>query len=408
MKKHYISISLLTIAGLAFGESPVHNRVIDYVPAPGQFINTMPEWEEGDDATTMADKAYQTMVPDEGLITLGAWGGYVTVGFARTIVNVEGQRDFWIEGNAFQADQSSTKGGSSEPGVVLVAYDINGNGEPDDDEWFEIKGSEYENSVHNYELTYKRPESLESASDIPWSDNQENTGYVYSNQWHSQSYWPLWLSDKDELTFKGTRLPDNGVNEGTSDAPYFVLQRFDYGYADNYPNYYTSGDMEGQRQEGAKIDIDWAVDKDGNAVKMPGVDFVRIYTGVNQSNGWLGENSTEVGRVVNCHSVGTGNNEVVDETVVMDENVLADFLSKYGQGGVGSLDNENVRVYVDQNGTVRFALNSRALVSVFNQSGVLLYQTVCKEGANTIDISGYPSGLYLIKVDNVTTKILKK
>lgn len=106
-----IKVLLLLTCGslLTFAATPIHNRVIDYVPAPGQFINVLPEWETGDDAATMAQKAYLYMVPDESIITLGAWGGYVTVGFDHTIVNVSGSRDFYIEGNAFQASESTTK-----------------------------------------------------------------------------------------------------------------------------------------------------------------------------------------------------------------------------------------------------------------------------------------------------------
>ena len=68
-----------------FAVSPVHNRVIDYVPAPGQFVNELPEWEDGDDSEAMAAKALQYMTEEGYYISLGAWGGYVTVGFERTI-----------------------------------------------------------------------------------------------------------------------------------------------------------------------------------------------------------------------------------------------------------------------------------------------------------------------------------
>ncbi len=47
--------------------------------------------------------------------------------------------------------------------------------------------------------------------------------------------------------------------------------------------------------------IDWAVDSEGNPVDLPGVDFIKIYTGVNQFNGWLGECSTEVMGVTDLH-----------------------------------------------------------------------------------------------------------
>lgn len=49
------------------------------------------------------------------------------------------------------------------------------------------------------------------------------------------------------------------------------------------------------------IDIDWAVDREGNPVELPGVDFIKVYNGVNQENGWLGECSTEVERGEDLH-----------------------------------------------------------------------------------------------------------
>lgn len=407
MRKHYFYIIGLMLAApvtVMQAVSPVFNRVFDYVPAPGQFINQIPEWTEGDDAAVMADKAYEMIVTDEGMISLGAFGGYVTLGFEKTIVNVDGERDIYIEGNAFQSGSSSTQGGSSEPGVVLVAYDINGNGRPDDNEWFEIAGSEYDRSEKDYEITYMRPVSDDS--DIRWTDNLGNTGTVDRNTFHTQSYWPQWINE-DELTFRGTRLPDNGVNEGTADEPYFVLSRYDFGYADNYPN----TDSDGNWNEGAKIDIDWAIDRNGNTVKMPGVDFVRIYTGVNQSNGWIGECSTEVCRVMNAHVVRSGSTDVVDESVTVDQAVLDAFLKAYPQGNasVGIVtDNSNVRIYVDNAGCVRFTLNEPAMVYVYNQNGQLVAQRRAGTGENSLSLSDCPSGLYIVVVGGVTQKILKR
>ena len=52
------------------------------------------------------------------------------------------------------------------------------------------------------------------------------------------------------------------------------------------------------------IDIDWAVNSKGQKVHLPGVDFIKIYTGVNQENGWLGECSTEISGVEDLHVLG--------------------------------------------------------------------------------------------------------
>ena len=75
-----------------------------------------------------------------GMITLGGFGGYVTVGFDHTIQNVEGLRDFRVLGNAFYANANpnpdAPEGGSCEPGGIMVAYDPDNLG-PDNVQWYE-------------------------------------------------------------------------------------------------------------------------------------------------------------------------------------------------------------------------------------------------------------------------------
>jgi PKD repeat protein len=70
-------------------------NAFDYLPAPGQFVNTMPKYDEGDSHDDMVAKVGKALVGENaGMITLGGWGGYVTMGFDHTIVNVAGKKDF--------------------------------------------------------------------------------------------------------------------------------------------------------------------------------------------------------------------------------------------------------------------------------------------------------------------------
>lgn len=274
--------------------SPYITRVYEYTPAPGQFVNELPKYEEGDTEESMRQKAEDCLAYNAGsIISLGGYGGYVVTGFDHTIVNRPGEYDFEVRGNATQ--------GGSEPGIVMVSVDSNGNGMPDD-EWYELAGSEYhkEATVKNYEITYYRPDenktpepgsssSITDATYLRWTDNQSGTGYMPKVVFHKQSYFPQWLP-VESLTFEGTRLPDNGVDE-SGNGSYYVLQAYDWGYADNYPN--NSGKIG--------FMIEWAVDDEGNPVSLSGIDFVKIYTGVNQCNGWVGECSTEVAGVTDLY-----------------------------------------------------------------------------------------------------------
>ena len=251
--------------------SPFISRVYEYVPAMGQFVNELPQYADGDDAEDMCRKCEQALANDaRGLISLGGWGGYITFGFDHSVTNSEG-RDLQILGNAFRMS-GNDEYGSSEPGIVLVSRDDNGNGKPDDT-WYELRGCLYADpaTTHNYARTYRRAD-----------DTQHNT-------FHQHPYYPQWITE-DSLTFSGTLLPAqtqtvNGQN---------VQRILEYGYVDNKPN----SDVEG-----TTFDIDWAVDADGHPVLLPSVDFVRVYTAVDDRTDATGEISTEITGAIdlNCN-----------------------------------------------------------------------------------------------------------
>jgi len=291
--------------------SPYITSIPEYKPAPGQFVNELPKYEEGDTQRAINQKVLEAIgYNTRGMITLGGYGGYVICGFDHTIVNVPGQYDLKILGNAFHANanpnpEAPEEGGSCEPGIVMVAYDRNKNGIADTDEWYELAGSEYtkETTLKNYQITYYRPdeyhEPVEAPEDeqswntdaeyIAWQDNRSMQGFMPKNIYHRQDYYPKWL-EENELSFKGTLLPNNAKDE-SGEGKYWVLYAYPWGYADNGLNV----------DETSNFNIEWAVDAEGNPVHLPGIDFVKIYTGVNQYCGWLGETSTEVMGINDLH-----------------------------------------------------------------------------------------------------------
>lgn len=290
------------------GENPYITKVLEYRPAPGQWVNKLPQYQEGDTEEEMKAKVLESIGNNKRkYITLGAWGGYVVVGFDHTIRNEAGKRDFRVLGN--------TAATYAEPGIIYVAYDKNKNGKPDTDEWYEIAGSavaEYQSIpwlsaqrargkdvalYRDYALTYHRPPSEgkpESylANYIRWVSNKGTSAYLQKNPYHDQSYYPMWIKD-EHYTLYGTRLPQNAYNSKPEKEPegLYILQNFAYGYADNVPN----------EDLASTIDIDWAIDKAGRKVKLPGVDFIKIQTGVLQDNGWIGECSTEFMGIEDLH-----------------------------------------------------------------------------------------------------------
>ncbi|MBO4826730.1 MAG: hypothetical protein J5506_05800 [Prevotella sp.] len=298
MKKSVIAIFLLLIAATAVAQSSYINKVWEYCPAPGQFVNTMPEYEPGDSPDAMRQKAEELIANKKGsLVCLGGYGGYIVFSFDHMVENKPGQYDIQILGNAYN--------GNSEPGIVMVSYDANGNGQPDDP-WYELAGSEYSspNTIHNYTITYYRPdenkpptphptdEFITDITYVKWMDNQGEEGYVYRNSYHTQPYYPLWI-DSDELQFSGTRLADNYVDT-SGVGRYYVLSAYPWGYADNHLN----------SAEESKLNINWAVDANGNPANLPGAHFFKVYTGVNQYCGWIGETSTEITGAYDLHIYG--------------------------------------------------------------------------------------------------------
>ncbi len=289
--------------------SPYITRVYEYCPAPGQFVNEMPKYEEGDTYADILQKAEESISgTNDVLVSLGGYGGYITFGFDHSVMNVPGEKDFRIWGNAFyELTNPDSRGGSAEPGIVMVSYDENCNGLPDDP-WYELAGSEYykPSTRHAYGITYHRPDParpvesdetgfLDDVYYIAWDDTDGTHGYLAKNIYHDQDYFPKWVTG-DELSFTGTLLPQNAIDE-SGEGRYYVLYSYDWGYVDNHPNDYA--DLN-------SFDISWAVDSQGNPVHLLAIDFVRVYTGVNQYCGWLGETSTELCRARDLHIAEPG------------------------------------------------------------------------------------------------------
>jgi hypothetical protein len=157
---------------------------------------------------------------------------------------------------------------------------------------------------------------------------------------------------------------------------YYVQYAYPWGYADNYPN----------TDDRSNFDIDWAVDAGGNPVYLPAVHFVKVYTGVNQYCGWLGETSTEIMGAEDLHpdAVPTGikNINIENKTIRLLRNPVKDLLV---------IESPN-----------------RQIIGIYNLSGQKIRTAQLKEGINNLNCNDLSKGFYIIKSDNKTIKFIKQ
>lgn len=293
--------------------------VLEYHPAPGQFVNMLPKADNTSTEDSVCKRCTESFQKGY-LVHLGTYGGYVTVKFDHPVQNLKGS-DLRIKGNAFYAAAdpvygSETIGGSIEPGIVYVGV----GSDVTSAKWYELAGSEYNTrEIHDFSITYHKP-AAESGShaqpfstfdnyiqwEATWTENgvkRDSTGYHMKNSFHRQSYWPIW--EKNEtMTFTGGKLPNNAIDQ-SGKGTYWVQYRYAkdaYGYVDaslNTDDYST-------------FDIDWAVDGEGNHIDLKEVNFIKVVCGIFQYCGWLGETSTEVAEFQDLHLVpGYDDNPII-------------------------------------------------------------------------------------------------
>ena len=268
--------------------SPYCTKVFEYTPAPGQFINeTKTGGFDGTQTTAEAACAYaDARFAADIWVSLGGFGGYIVVGFDHSIDNTGGY-DFAVLGNSFS--------GSSEPGIVWVMQDENGNGRPDDT-WYELSGSESgkAETKQNYSVTYYRPSELQKP--VQWTDSEGNSGQIdYLKQYHRQDYYyPLWIA-ADSYTLTGTCLEARNYDASTN-GTYWVLPEYEWGYADNFSPIDRLTDDENANADinANHFKISNAIDASGAHKQLDYIDFIKVQVGVNAKSGWLGEVSTEV------------------------------------------------------------------------------------------------------------------
>jgi hypothetical protein len=267
------------------------NKVYEYMPAPGHQVNGYTI--VGDlirDGASMQEVCDTVMSHWKKMwsVSMGAQGGYVVAGFDHSVEN-SGDYDLAIKGNPFSYQ--------SEPGIIWVSQDVNGDGLPNDP-WYELAGSEYgtDNETMEYAITYYKPKSPRSHT--AWRDSFGQTGIVpYMSLWNTHAYyWQDWVGGT-EHTYFGTRLKDTHTYENG----YTMEPPFAWGYVDNQGSDYFKNDAFDALNAMGYYKISNAKTWNGKDAHLQYIDFVKIQTAQTGYSPNLGDISTEVYGIWDCH-----------------------------------------------------------------------------------------------------------
>ena len=151
------------------------------------------------------------------------------------------------------------------------------------------------------------------------------------------------------------------------------MQRFyDWGYVDNRPNLTDPG-----------LKIDWAVDSEGRTVKLDYIDFVKVYSAVNQACGWLGETSTEIIGAEDLHPQASGVQSV-------------------------SRDMHNLTLLRSAAGTLAVRNAAQATMArVYALSGAQVATLSLPEGDSSHNLSGLAPGAYVLRTATEAIKFVR-
>lgn len=263
------------------------SKVYAYMPAPGHQVNGYSVVGRAFPSPCTHEQACDTVLVHfarRWMVSLGACGGYLVAGFDHSVTN-SGGYDLCIKGNPFNYQ--------SEPGIVWVSQDENGDGLPNDT-WYELAGSEYgtDNWQAQYAITYYRPLHPQCAT--AWRDHEGHTGIVpYMSYWNREPYyWQEWV-EGTEHTFFGSRLASRaGYNDGVSNLPPYA-----WGYADNL----GSDIYDSPVGQAGRYKISQARNWDGTPAQLDYIDFVKVQTAQTGATANLGEVSTEVYYIGDIH-----------------------------------------------------------------------------------------------------------
>jgi hypothetical protein len=284
---HQIAISgvMVLYGSFVHAESPFATRVVEYSPAPGQFVND-PFFNDPAQALGPPSGGGTSAPNNESIVTLGGFGGYIVLVFDHTVFDdllnplgldaIVFSNAYWVGGNPDRH--------WAECATIEISRDDNGN-DLADDFWYLIPGSHLAapltRSAHSWSngtTTYAYPLPVEPfgamvvVNPVAGSGNEGIYGYA--------EYSPtLFLGDMDgdDEVDDQEIVPENFYT--VPDDPFEAGMTLGCGGGDAF-------------------DIAWAVDPlTGEPANLQGFDFIRITTPIHVVMPAVGEKSAEIDAV---------------------------------------------------------------------------------------------------------------
>lgn len=262
-------------------------KVFEFMPAPGHQVSGYMYGHVFPNSTNMQVICDDVLLAWQNSynISLGACGGYVVAGFDHSVENSNGDYDLIITGNPY--------GYQSEPGIIWVSQDENGDGLPNDT-WYELKGSEYDNGneIFEYAVTYYKPTKKQAS--IKWKGCNGKTGIVpHMTYWNpSDSYYMPWVPSPRHTYFCSQIKDGSTYNDGMSNIP-----AMDWGYTDNLGSDYFNGPIG----HAGHFKLSNAMTFDHKPANLEYIDFVKVQTAPMGYTPNLGEISVEIGGIYDYH-----------------------------------------------------------------------------------------------------------
>jgi len=323
-----LATTVLFVTAMARGESPFAALVVEYSPAPGQFVNDA-VFNDPTAALGPPSGGGTAAPNNESVVTLGGFGGALVLSFDHRVL--DDPRNPWgmdaiVFGNAYWVG-GNVQRHWAECVTIEIGMDTNENGLADD-LWYLIPGSHIDDP--RQQLTSQ-----------VWDDDANDDRYPPADMdWIPDGFAGQWTTEAFQLptaefgavvVVNPSSHPEVEGIFGYGDySPTLVLGDLDADEIVDDPllsedDFYTWPDdpqivgISPGSGGGDAFDIRWAVDRTtGQPANLLGFDFIRLTTAVSAVSPNFGEKSGEIDAVADVRPDPFGDSDEDDDIDLRD------------------------------------------------------------------------------------------